>query len=450
MNISQGTMGVLKTSNSYVAQEIVNLQLDAYAVEAELIGTRSIPTLYDTQESIMETDEIFIGYKIKRELVGLISYKLEYGILDVHRLAVKPAYFKKGIACQLLKYIVDQNNGVQKIIVATGADNYPAIKLYEKAGFKISREFEVDGGVKIAQLELIDFIDFDCGKKEMRDSGEMMSLILDHAQKNEDIRAVLMNGSRVNPNVEIDDYCDYDIVYAVEDPERYLKDQSWQSVFGKTIIIQQNDFYVDKQKCYIFLMLFEDGNRIDLQFQPIDKIHLRDKDSLEKVLLDKDNLLDKLPPPEESLYYTEKPTGKEVLGRINNIIWCSTNVVKGLCRGEFNYAKRMQEQIIRADLNTVMRWYIGLNNKWNVNSGVFGKWMEKHLTEAEWSLYLETCAGAEYASVWDATYKMIELTHKIGVKLVEGLGLDYPHEDEAGVLRYIETHHRKWMNERIE
>lgn len=49
----------------------------------------------------------------------------------------------------------------------------------------------------------------------MRTEKEMYDLILDIAQKDERIRAVYMNGSRTNTNVQIDIFQDYDIVYIV-------------------------------------------------------------------------------------------------------------------------------------------------------------------------------------------------------------------------------------------
>ena len=55
------------------------------------------------------------------------------------------------------------------------------------------------------------------GYKNMRSEKEMMGLILNTAREDERIRAVIMNGSRVNPNVKRDCFQDYDIVYVVKD-----------------------------------------------------------------------------------------------------------------------------------------------------------------------------------------------------------------------------------------
>lgn len=51
----------------------------------------------------------------------------------------------------------------------------------------------------------------------MRTEKEMIDLIMNTAKENERIRAVIMNGSRVNPNVKKDCFQDFDIIYAVKD-----------------------------------------------------------------------------------------------------------------------------------------------------------------------------------------------------------------------------------------
>jgi aminoglycoside 6-adenylyltransferase len=55
----------------------------------------------------------------------------------------------------------------------------------------------------------------------MRSEKEMLDLILTYARQNEDVRAVIMNGSRVNPNAKKDPFQDYDIVYLVKDVGPY-------------------------------------------------------------------------------------------------------------------------------------------------------------------------------------------------------------------------------------
>ncbi|HGC6642695.1 TPA: aminoglycoside 6-adenylyltransferase, partial [Streptococcus agalactiae] len=47
----------------------------------------------------------------------------------------------------------------------------------------------------------------------MRDEQEIYNLVLNIANRDKRIEAVLLNGSRANPNVPKDDFQDYDIVF---------------------------------------------------------------------------------------------------------------------------------------------------------------------------------------------------------------------------------------------
>ena len=69
----------------------------------------------------------------------------------------------------------------------------------------------------------------------MRSETEVLNQVLNFAQNNERVRAVLINGSRVNPNVTKDIFCDYDIAFYVTDPDHFLMDQSWIKHFGDLI-----------------------------------------------------------------------------------------------------------------------------------------------------------------------------------------------------------------------
>ena len=56
----------------------------------------------------------------------------------------------------------------------------------------------------------------------MRSEQQMLDLILDTARADERIRAVILNGSRANPNAPRDPFQDFDIVYLVTDTQPFV------------------------------------------------------------------------------------------------------------------------------------------------------------------------------------------------------------------------------------
>lgn len=149
-------IGPLDLAAPGLADELVALQRASYRVEAELIGSDRMPVLYETADQLRAAGETFLGARLGGgRLAGAISYKrLDDGSVDIHRLVVDPAAFRRGIATALLDAL-ETAAPAARTLVATGAANAPARALYERRGFRAVRELEVAGGVRIVQMERV-------------------------------------------------------------------------------------------------------------------------------------------------------------------------------------------------------------------------------------------------------------------------------------------------------
>ncbi len=272
----------------------------------------------------------------------------------------------------------------------------------------------------------------------MRTESQVFRQLLDFARAHPDIRVVVMNGSRVNPNAPKDLFQDYDVIYYGSNPRRYREDQGWIASFGELIILQQNDYTSYGQDGYIFLMQFTDGVRIDLSFEPLDNLSHLGEDTLTQVLLDKDNSLPPLPPSSDSGYLVQKPTRKVFDETVNNFFWCSGNIAKGIWRDELSYAKYMFDEIIRPDIRSLLEWYAAMLNGWSIGTGAYGKWLKKYLPPETWDLYVSTYAGADYEENWQALFNACQLVRQVGQEVAQQLGYDYPIEDDRRVVAHLE------------
>jgi aminoglycoside 6-adenylyltransferase len=101
----------------------------------------------------------------------------------------------------------------------------------------------------------------------MRTPEEVMDAILDFARQNDNIRIVGMEGSRVNRNIPMDSFQDFDVTYFVTNPGQLTGDDGWLSRFGKIIMMQKPEdmeLYPPEEEGYSYLMIFEDYVKIDL------------------------------------------------------------------------------------------------------------------------------------------------------------------------------------------
>ncbi len=132
----------------------------------------------------------------------------------------------------------------------------------------------------------------------MRTDQEILGLILQIAKKLQ-VDAVALSGSRTDTKAPKDEFQDYDVVYVVENFEELISDLSWLDQFGDRLIEQHN--ILGNRRLY--LMLFEDGNRIDLTLCP--KEHMKewvDSEAAYTVLIDEKSLFESYSPSPERFW----------------------------------------------------------------------------------------------------------------------------------------------------
>lgn len=279
----------------------------------------------------------------------------------------------------------------------------------------------------------------------MRSEKEMFDLILGIAEKDERIRAVYMNGSRTNANAPKDIFQDYDIVYVVTETATFIKDEHWIEQFGDLIMMQEPDkndqmvgIQMDFDRSYGYLMLFTDGNRIDLHIETKEAMQENYvKDKLTMPLLDKDNCLPHIPAPTDIDYHVKKPTEALYFSCCNDFLWCLQNVAKGIWRDELPYAKRMYELTNREFLDQMVSWWIGSRHDFQISTGKLGKYFKNDLPESYWELYKKTYSDSDYEHMWDALFATCELFRRLALDVADSLGFTYPAKDDASMMEYL-------------
>lgn len=125
-------------TQTWQLEQLYELRQRAYRIEAQVLGVDSLPPLQRSLSELLQEADTHIGIYYVSELVAALSFDSCW----INSLVVHPNYFRQGLASQLLAHVLSQG-GERK--VTTGADNLPAIGLYEKYGFRIFKRFEVPG-----------------------------------------------------------------------------------------------------------------------------------------------------------------------------------------------------------------------------------------------------------------------------------------------------------------
>ena len=220
----------------------------------------------------------------------------------------------------------------------------------------------------------------------MRTEPEMLDLILQTAKALQ-VEAVAMSGSRTNPNAPKDEFQDYDVVYIVEDLDGLIADLAWLEGFGKRMIEQH--VLLDHRRLY--LMLFEDGNRIDLTLCPKEHINEWVDSEADFTVLDDPQGLFAPYAPTPKRYLTAPASATDFDKSCNVFWWVSAYVVKGIRRNHLVYATDHLYGICQQELLKLLAWQVAADQG-TIDVGKNYKYLFQYLPaekEKEFSVLLD-------------------------------------------------------------
>ena len=253
----------------------------------------------------------------------------------------------------------------------------------------------------------------------MRTEAEMLDVILKTAETLQ-VEAVAMSGSRTNPKTLKDEFQDYDVVYLVENFEELISDLSWIDQFGKRIIEQE----VRLGHRRLFLMLFEDGNRIDLTLCPKDYIQeWIDSEVGFTVLEDPEHLFEPYSPNIER--YWISPASEIDFEKVcNEFWWVSAYVVKGICRNQVIYATDHLYGICQQELLKLLAWQV-VADKGTVDVGKNYKYLFNYLPTEKEKEFSNLLDFSSLDKITQSLFATMELFHQEAQSLAKKMGFDY-------------------------
>lgn len=266
----------------------------------------------------------------------------------------------------------------------------------------------------------------------MRTDPEMLNLIL-HTAKTLQVEAVAMSGSQTNPKAPKDEFQDYDVVYVVDDLDTLTSNLAWLDQFGKRIIEQE----VTLGHRRLYLMLFEDGTRIDLTLCPKEYIQeWVDSEAGFRVLKDENGLFEAYQ-PNAKRYWTAPPSEEEFAASCNEFWWVSAYVVKGIRRNQLLYATDHFYGICQQELLKVLAWQLA-SDRGTVDIGKSYKYLFHYLPiekEKEFSALLDLSSIEKISQSLFATMNVFDREAQI---LAQKSGFTYDLEVAKKLMTYAE------------
>ena len=266
----------------------------------------------------------------------------------------------------------------------------------------------------------------------MRTETEMMNLILQIAESLK-VDAVALSGSRTNEQAPKDEFQDYDVVYVVYDIDNLTSDLAWLDQFGKRIIEQE----VTLGHRRLYLMLFEDGNHIDLTLCTKDHINeWVDSEAGFTVLVDEKGLFESYSPSPQR-FWTSPASETDFEKSYNEFWWVSAYVVKGICRKQVIYATDHLYGICQQELLKILAWQVA-RDRGVVDIGKNYKYLFNYLPaekEKEFSALLDF---SSLDKITQSLFATMQLFHQEAQSLAQKMGFKYEKEVAEKMMRYAE------------
>ena len=264
----------------------------------------------------------------------------------------------------------------------------------------------------------------------MRTETEMMDLILQIAESLQ-VEAVALSGSRSDIHSLRDEFQDYDVVYIVENLEDLISDLSWLDQFGMRLIEQHN--VLGHRRLY--LMLFEDGNRIDLTLCPKEYIQeWVDSEANFEVIKDDKGLFEAYQ-PNSKRYWTCPPTEEEFAATCNEFWWVSAYIVKAIRRNQLIYATDHLYGICQQELLKVLAWQV-TSDRGIVDIGKNYKYLFQYLPaeqEKEFSTLLDL---SSFDKITQSLFATMGLFNREAQILAQKMGFTYDMEVAEKMISY--------------
>ncbi len=279
---------------------------------------------------------------------------------------------------------------------------------------------------------------------------KILDKLIRWGETRDDVRAIILTGSRANPNSQVDNFSDYDPIIIVNNIHPYLSDE-WLGDFGDVLVVYRDPIRIEFGfERFTLVTQYEDGLKIDFTLWPVDILRsvieqMKLPDYLDigyKVLLDKDALASHLEPPTYKAYIPSMPTPEQYQEIVNNFFSESPYVAKHLSRGDLIPAKYLLDMMMKFEnLRTMMEWRMEIDHEWSVKPGAYGKGLKKYIASEIWAGLESTYVGAGTEENWKALFDTINLFRDIAREVATTLGYTYPQDMDDRVMRYLQRIH---------
>lgn len=274
---------------------------------------------------------------------------------------------------------------------------------------------------------------------------DMLERIIDWAQKEALIQALILNGSLAGRG-PTDELSDYDIAVFTTDTEKYTSGDSWIDDIADVWVYEPCAMRKNNTEYQTRLIIYKGGVQVD--FALYDMAYLEyltqcavlpvDFNLGYRVLLDKNNVTKDLKQATYVYPMVPKPSFETFDRLIKNFFFETFKGAKALCRNDLWHVK-LRDWTTKEYLLTMIEWHAKVHKEWNYDTNCAGKRMEDWVDPAIWERLQDVFAHFEADDSWKALMATVDFFRMVAAQTAERLGYQYPMSVDENITMFLHT-----------
>jgi len=268
------------------------------------------------------------------------------------------------------------------------------------------------------------------------------------AEGDDNIRAVLLEGSRADPRGTVDEWSDYDVAFVTRSNEPYLR-AGWfagfASQFGEVALTQTPDDPTlfedahDPLEHFAYLTQYADGLRLDLTFETIAYVRGVTLDSATVVLINKDGEFSDVQ-RSNSDGWVKLPDNGAYRGCCNEFWWTAPYVAKAIARGQLIGALELLGKVVRPQFVRMLTWLAGANGGPAINVGKHGTNLGVHVPSQLYGALLASYPRADLVEIRYALHELVRAFPSVAQGVADALGYVYEAREGERARAFMASH----------
>ena len=279
------------------------------------------------------------------------------------------------------------------------------------------------------------------------EESEVLAKLTAWAEREDDVRALVLTSSRARADSTVDALSDYDVVAAVPDVAAFLERDEWVRGYGEPLARWGDRREVLGLETAFCGVVYADRVKVDYSLWPkalLERVAEAaslpdDLDVGYHVLVDKDGATADWELPTQRAHVPPQPSRREYEALVEEFWWVTMYAAKSLWRGELFFAKWVLDCDAKANaLRRMLEWRIELDHDWSLRPGAYGRGLERLVAADVWAELAATYAGVGVDESWEALLRTTALFRRVATEVGDALGFAYPELVDAGVSAFLD------------